>query len=409
MTDQDFASFITASSTTSPSESDLPSRATKRITSSTAPNSLASTPEPRLSAPRLEPSPQTTSSEPIVSSAPKYNPYREEALPTALPRNRVPVQVSSGFATTPSFSGDLESNGMPNIGFANRAQPAPARVAPAPTALVRRTAVSARVPKPLVDTAKETAPPVANVLMDSAGDTAPADTSLVSADGGRNESRCQRRDQRVRSPAEPWFESDSETRTSLSRAAGSAGGEVCEARATNTVRGFVRTLEVSDLERDLETDLALSERQVVRHYGLTLEACRESGLIVQSVFVAPTVHRKATREVNFVLLELRDFAPFELRHLAGIAETRHRLQADPRDWQVIQHAAQTSPDASWQRGNETWAVEFDAGAYSRTTVLEKAQAFQAGFDGQIWACSSNTRQNTLQGWLEQTPLLVQPY
>ena len=57
-----------------------------------------------------------------------------------------------------------------------------------------------------------------------------------------------------------------------------------------------------DLERDLETDLALSERQVVRHYGMSLEDCFEAGLVVQSVLIAPTVHRKATREVNFVLL-----------------------------------------------------------------------------------------------------------
>ena len=164
-----------------------------------------------------------------------------------------------------------------------------------------------------------------------------------------------------------------------------------------------------DLERDLETDLALSERQVVRHYGLMLEDCFKAGLKVQSVLIAPTVHRKATREVNFVLLEPRDFAPFELRHFAGIAEARQHLQADARDWQVMQHAAQTSPDASWQRGIETWAVEFDAGAYSRATVLEKAQAFRAGFDGQVWAVSSSQRQDTLQGWLEQTPLLVRPF
>ena len=164
-----------------------------------------------------------------------------------------------------------------------------------------------------------------------------------------------------------------------------------------------------DLERDLETDLALSERQVVRHYGLMLEDCFEAGLEVQSVLIAPTVHRKATREVNFVLLEPRDFAPFELRHFAGIAEARHHLQADARDWQVMQHAVQTSPDASWQRGNEMWAVEFDAGAYSRATVLEKAQAFRAGFDGQVWAVSSSIRQVTLDNWIQQKPFLVHPY
>ena len=163
------------------------------------------------------------------------------------------------------------------------------------------------------------------------------------------------------------------------------------------------------LERDLETDLALSECQVFQHHAMTLEDCLRSGLSVEPVLIAPTVHRKVTRAVNFVMLEHMDFQPFEFRHLAGVAEARHHLQADARDWQVIQHAAQTSPDASWQRGIETWAVEFDAGAYSRATVLEKAQAFRAGFDGQVWAVSSSQRQDTLQGWLEQTPLLVRPF
>jgi hypothetical protein len=163
------------------------------------------------------------------------------------------------------------------------------------------------------------------------------------------------------------------------------------------------------LERDLETDLALSERQVFRHHGITLEDCLHSGLSVQPVLVAPTVHRKVTRAVNFVTLEPLEFQPFEFRHLAGTAEIRHQLQVDARDWQVVQHAAQTSPDAIWHRGLETWAVEFDAGAYSRSVLLEKAQAFRAGFDGQIWAVSSSNRQSTLQTLIQHTPLLVYPY
>ena len=114
---------------------------------------------------------------------------------------------------------------------------------------------------------------------------------------------------------------------------------------------------MTQLKRDLETDLALSERQVFRHHGMTLEDCLRSGLSVQPVLVAPTVHRKVTRAVNFVMLKLHDFQPFEFRHLAATAEIRHQLQVDARDWQVLQHAAQTSPDAIWHRRLETWAVE----------------------------------------------------
>jgi hypothetical protein len=163
------------------------------------------------------------------------------------------------------------------------------------------------------------------------------------------------------------------------------------------------------LERDLETDLALSERQVFRYHGLTLEDCLRLGLSVQPVLIAPTVHRKVTRAVNFVTLEPHDLQPFEFRHLAGTAEIRHQLQVDARDWQVVQHAAQTSPDAIWHRDFETWAVEFDAGAYSRSVLLEKAQAFKAGFDGQVWAVSSNARAATVGSLVAQTPMIVHPF
>jgi hypothetical protein len=163
------------------------------------------------------------------------------------------------------------------------------------------------------------------------------------------------------------------------------------------------------LERDLETDLALSERQVFRHHGLTLEDCLCSGLSVQLVLIAPTVHRKVTQPMNFVTLEPRNLQPFEFRHLAATAEIRHPLQVDARDWQVVQHAAQTSPDAIWHRGLKTWAVEFDAGAYSRSVQLEKAQAFRAGFDGQVWAVSSSARAVTVGSVVAHAPLTVHPF
>jgi hypothetical protein len=166
---------------------------------------------------------------------------------------------------------------------------------------------------------------------------------------------------------------------------------------------------MTPLERDLETDLALSERQMFRHHGITLEDCLRSGLAVQPVLIAPTVHRKATRAVNFVMLEPHDFQPFEFRHLAATAEIRHQLQVDARDWQVIQQAAQTSPDAIWHRGLETWAVEFDAGSYSRSVLLEKAQAFRAGFDGQVWAVSSRARAATVGSLVAHAPLIVHPF
>jgi hypothetical protein len=163
------------------------------------------------------------------------------------------------------------------------------------------------------------------------------------------------------------------------------------------------------LEAALETDVVLSERQVQKHYGVSLETCETAGLCVQSALIAPTVHRRATREVSFVSLEPLTLEPFEIRHLAGVAEVRHQLRV-PRDhWQVVQHASSTSPDAIWTRGLECWAVEFDAGAYSRRVVLEKKRAFEAGFDGQIWAASSNARMVAIQHLLKQSIVAAFPF
>jgi hypothetical protein len=163
------------------------------------------------------------------------------------------------------------------------------------------------------------------------------------------------------------------------------------------------------LEQALTVDLALSERQVVRHYGLSLEACRKADFQIQTVDVAPTARMKVTRAVNFVTLETLELPAFEFRHLAGIAEMRYQLGARLADWSLVHHSDHTSPDAIWQRGLETWAVEFDAGSYSQKTILEKVRSFRAGFDGQCWAVASEARARFLAAVLLEKPMVVRGF
>ena len=170
----------------------------------------------------------------------------------------------------------------------------------------------------------------------------------------------------------------------------------------------MKHFEIS-LEVALETDLVLSQSQVRQHHGLTLEDCCDAGLSVQRVLVTPTAKSRVARSVNFVSLEPLEIPGWELRHLVGIAEARRVLGAKVEDWQLVHHAAQTSPDAIWSRGLETWAVEYDAGAYSRATVLEKAQTFQAGFDGQVWAVATQARAERLNVLLGREPLVVRAF
>jgi hypothetical protein len=166
---------------------------------------------------------------------------------------------------------------------------------------------------------------------------------------------------------------------------------------------------IRSLERSLEVDHALSERQIRRHHGLTLEDCRKAGLTITEAFIAPSARSSRRCAVNFVSLEGLKLEGFEWRHLAGIAEMRHVLQAEARDWRVLGHAAHTSPDAIWTRGLEVWAIEYDAGAYTLKTVARKARAFDAGFDGQIWGVPSRERAKTIESVLPQQPLIVYPF
>jgi Replication-relaxation len=163
------------------------------------------------------------------------------------------------------------------------------------------------------------------------------------------------------------------------------------------------------LEQALTVDMALSERQVARQYGLSLEACRKAGFEIQTVNVAPTARMKVTRAVKFITLEPLELPAFEFRHLAGIAEMRYQLGARLEDWRLVHHSDHTSPDAIWQRGLETWAVEFDAGSYSQKTILEKVRSFRAGFDGQHWAVASDARARFLAGVLLEKPIVVRGF
>ena len=163
------------------------------------------------------------------------------------------------------------------------------------------------------------------------------------------------------------------------------------------------------LERALRTDLALTEHQVRQHYGLEIPACLRRGLNVLELELAPTTSSTQRRPVRIVTLEPNERFDFEWRHLVGVAEMRHRLGANAENWQGLNHAAQTAPDAVWQRGLETWAIEFDAGSYSRVVISQKVLRFRAAYDHQIWATASEARARTLTPLLEIVPFVVAPF
>lgn len=159
---------------------------------------------------------------------------------------------------------------------------------------------------------------------------------------------------------------------------------------------------LTQLGADLRTDRVLSLTQAETHYQrgrLQLEA---AGFFVFERRVGVTRHTKA-RPRTFVaadetVLDLRERA---LRHLAGVAEIRHRLGAEPKAWRSTADAsfALLRPDACWRTPEGVIAIEFDAGSYDPEQLRNKVSAFSS-FAGQVWGAASKARAAHLSRFLE---------
>lgn len=126
------------------------------------------------------------------------------------------------------------------------------------------------------------------------------------------------------------------------------------------------------------------------------------------VELSDSVQQDTTRRSVFVFVreDVSKLEVFELRHLCGVAQMRHRLQVPPgRSWQVSteRRHAMHEPDALWVRQDRRWiAAEYDAGGYSRDRLVAKATAFRTmyGFGAQVWGCSSERRVSTVNEIVE---------
>ena len=101
-------------------------------------------------------------------------------------------------------------------------------------------------------------------------------------------------------------------------------------------------------------------------------------------------------------------------HLVGVGEMRRMLGVtDPAQW-VVSTAARhrvEDPDAVWQRGWQTVAIEYDSGHYGETLVLRKLDSFKSrGMHETIWGVPSSQRAKRLMretaGRLTSPPLVT---
>jgi hypothetical protein len=153
---------------------------------------------------------------------------------------------------------------------------------------------------------------------------------------------------------------------------------------------------VEQLRADLEVDRALSEGQVLRHYGISLASLE--GFARAEAYLAVTRGSYRHQRTNFVVCpaRLRQTTGPSLRHLAGVAEMRRLLGAAPEDWESVAEARHRLyiPDAVWTTPDGTVAIEYDVGSYAPQQVITKARTFNS-YTRQIWGAPTLARSRHL--------------
>ena len=161
-------------------------------------------------------------------------------------------------------------------------------------------------------------------------------------------------------------------------------------------------VRLARLRADLRTDRVLSLTRAETYYQLSQAQLEAAGFFVAERLVGVTRHAKAQPclfiAVDEAVLDVRGQA---LRHLAGVAELRHRLGAEPKAWRSAADAAFAllRPDAVWRTPEGVIAIEFDAGSYDPEQLRRKVEAFSS-FAGQVWGAASRARAAHLSRFLE---------
>ena len=171
------------------------------------------------------------------------------------------------------------------------------------------------------------------------------------------------------------------------------------------LRASEREGALERLAEALRCDLALSEGQLSRHFGLVpLEKeARGLGLHVVRAVLNPSHHANRLLEVSFYTpyLWVVRLGPPLLRHLAGVGEMRQILGVPAGEWRTDTHRIhhREQPDAYWYSRIGPVAVEYDAGSYSLPLLQRKVETFALRFVGQYWGAPTERKAASLRAKL----------
>lgn len=171
---------------------------------------------------------------------------------------------------------------------------------------------------------------------------------------------------------------------------------------THRLRGSERGEALERILEALRCDLALTEGQLVRHYGVvpSEKEVRALSLFVVQAVLNPSHHANRLFEVRFYTpyLWVRRLGPPLLRHLAGVGEMRHLLGVLPGAWRTDTHRIhyREHPDAYWYSGTGPVAIEYDAGSYALPLLQRKVETFALRFVGQYWGAPTERKAASLR-------------
>lgn len=149
------------------------------------------------------------------------------------------------------------------------------------------------------------------------------------------------------------------------------------------------------LQEALESDRAVTAAQARSLSRVTTKAARQAGLYVITRTVKEHCNSNQNHTVRFITHDpkVAKYDGNRLRHLAGTAALRQQLDIHPSRWLSDAGAAAATfvPDAVWESPAGRVAVEYDAGSYSKETVMAKGLAFAEFEGGQLWGVASAGR------------------
>ena len=184
---------------------------------------------------------------------------------------------------------------------------------------------------------------------------------------------------------------------------------------TADILALPRAERIARFRADLRMDKVIAETQLQRHYGLMHDDL--PGVAFVEAVLRPRKNSSTLEVQTRLYLATTGLAnknDSALMHLVGVGEMRRMLGVtDPAQW-VVSTAARhrvENPDAVWQRGWQTVAIEYDSGHYGETLVLRKLDSFKSrGMHETIWGVPSSQRAKRLMretaGRLTSPPLVT---